>query len=182
MEQVCDLRRAMRLDDDDFTLLGVPRRFAQDRHALDRCWRELQAQVHPDRYATEGAAAQRVAMQWAMRVNEAYRRLRDPLQRAAYLCELGGAPIDAERNTAMPPEFLMHQMAWREALDEATDAAALDTLAREVQEVHARALQKVAQLLDVEGDAASAAQQVRALMFIERFRDSLEERREALGQ
>ncbi|WP_163768973.1 Fe-S protein assembly co-chaperone HscB, partial [Providencia stuartii] len=77
------------------------------------------AEVHPDRFASEGAAAQRVAMQWAMRVNEGYQRLKDPLKRAAYLCELRGAPVQAENNTAMPPAFLMQQMAWREALDDA---------------------------------------------------------------
>ena len=58
-------------------------------------------------------------MQWAVRVNEAYQRLKDPLKRAAYLCELDGAPIDAENNTAMPADFLMQQMEWREALDDA---------------------------------------------------------------
>ena len=54
-----------------------------------------------------------------MRVNEAYVRLKDPLKRAAYLCELNGAPIEAESNTAMPPGFLVQQLEWREALEEA---------------------------------------------------------------
>jgi len=103
----------MKLDDDDFTLFGVTQQFAQERAALDQRWRDLQARVHPDKFAAEGAAAQRVAMQWAVRVNEAYGRLKDPLARAAYLCELRGAPIQAENNTAMPPAFLMQQMAWR---------------------------------------------------------------------
>ena len=75
----------MKLDSDDFELFGLPRRFALDRSELDTRWRELQAEVHPDRFAVEGAAAQRVAMQWAVRVNEAYQRLKDPLKRAAYL-------------------------------------------------------------------------------------------------
>jgi DnaJ-domain-containing protein 1 len=97
----------MNLADDDFTLFGLPQRFALDRAEVDARWRRLQAEVHPDRFAAEGAAAQRLAMQWAVRVNEAYRRLKDPLARAAYLCELRGAPIDAERNTAMPPAFLV---------------------------------------------------------------------------
>ena len=92
----------MNLSDDDFMLFGVARRFAQDRDVLDARWRALQADVHPDRFAAEGAAAQRVAMQWAMRVNEAYQRLKDPLKRAAYLCVLHGVAIDAESNTAMP--------------------------------------------------------------------------------
>ena len=86
----------MNLSDDDFTLFGLPRRFALDRTALDAQWRALQAQVHPDRFVGEGATSQRLAMQWAVRVNEGYQRLKDPLKRGAYLCELRGAPIQAE--------------------------------------------------------------------------------------
>ena len=75
--------------------------------------------MHPDRFAGADAAARRAAMQSAVRVNEAYARLGDPLKRAAYLCELAGTPIRAEDNTAMPIDFLREQMAWRESLDDA---------------------------------------------------------------
>ena len=154
----------MNLDSDDFELFGLPRRFALDRAELDARWRELQAEVHPDRFAAEGAAAQRVAMQWAVRVNEAYQRLKDPLKRAAYLCELRGAPIDAENNTAMPPDFLMQQMAWREALDEARRRRRrVEALAAEV-DAHAagRAAPSSQRSLDDAGDSAAAAQQVQS--------------------
>ena len=110
----------MNLASTDFELFDIAPRFALDAAALDTRWRALQTEVHPDRFAAEGAAAQRIAMQWAVRVNEAYKRLKNPLQRAAYLCELNGAPIEAENNTAMPGAFLMQQMAWRESLDDAT--------------------------------------------------------------
>ena len=119
----------MRLDSDDFELFATERRFAQSRPALDARWKALQGEVHPDRFASEGPAAKRVALQWAMRVNEAYERLKDPLKRAAYLCELHGAPISAEDNTAMPPGFLIQQLEWREALDEASSDAELEALA-----------------------------------------------------
>ena len=118
----------MNLQSDDFELFGVPQRFAQERSALDARWKELQREAHPDRFAAQGAAAQRVAMQWSVRINEAYQRLKDPLRRAAYLCELHGAPIRAEDNTAMPAEFLMQQMQWREDLEDADSAAAVDAL------------------------------------------------------
>jgi len=170
----------MKIDDDDFTLFGLPPRFTLDAAALDKHWRALQAEVHPDRFAREGAAAQRVAMQWAVRVNEAYRRLKDPLARGAYLCELRGQAIDAERNTAMPTEFLMQQMAWREALDEADGVAAVESLDAEVSGHEQQQLAQLASLIDERGDMPAAAAQVRALMFVRRFRDDIHRRLEAL--
>ena len=172
----------MNLASTDFELFDTEPRFAQDRAALDARWRALQGEVHPDRFAAEGAAAQRAAMQWALRVNEAYQRLKDPLKRAAYLCELNGAPIDAENNTAMPAGFLMQQMAWREALDEADSAAQVQALADEVNAHRDAALAQLQAALDARRDFAAAAQQVRALMFVERFARDIEARLEALGQ
>ena len=172
----------MKLDSDDFELFGLPRRHAQERAEIDARWKALQAAAHPDRHAAAGAAAQRVAMQWAVRVNEAYARLKDPLRRAAYLCELRGAPVAAENNTAMPRDFLLQQMAWREALDEADAPAAVEALAHAVSHRHAALLAEVGRLLDEQHDAHAAAQQVRALMFVERFAEDVERRLEALGQ
>jgi len=170
----------MKLDDDDFTLFGLPEAFALDAALLDRRWRELQTQVHPDRFAAEGAAAQRIAMQWAVRVNEGYRRLQDPLKRAAYLCERGGVSVDAERNTAMPKDFLMQQMAWREALDEAHGEAEVRSLAEQVAVHENEGLQRLATLLDEQRDPVAAAAQLRGLMFVARFRQDIEDRLEAL--
>lgn len=169
-----------RLTDNDFVLFGLPQRFALDRADLDDRWRRLQASVHPDRFAAEGAAAQRAAMQWSVRVNEAYRRLREPLTRASYLCELRGAPIGAESNTAMPADFLMQQMAWREALDGARGEAEVAALAVEVRDTEAALLDQLRHLLDVEDASATAAQRVRALMFIARFKSEVSRRMEAL--
>ena len=170
----------MRIDADDFSLFGLPRSFALDEVALAQRWRDLLAQVHPDRFASEGGAAQRLAMQWAVRVNQAYQRLKDPLQRGALLCELAGVDIAAESNTSMPTDFLMQQMAWREALDDAADAAAVERLDDEVKAEQARGVRVLAEALDNAQDAQSASQQVRALMFVARFRDDIRRRLEAL--
>jgi molecular chaperone HscB len=145
----------MNLQSNDFELFGVPQRFAQDRAALDARWKDLQREAHPDKFAAQGAAAQRVAMQWSVRINEAYQRLKDPLKRASYLCELNGAPINAENNTAMPHDFLVQQMQWREALDAEAD---FDEIAGEsFEEIASQAamngrekLSKIEQLLDVD--------------------------------
>ncbi len=170
----------MNLTDDDFTLFGLPQRFAVERAELDRRWRQLQAEVHPDRFAAQGAAAQRVAMQWAVRVNEAYQRLKEPLARGAYLCELRGAAIEAERNTAMPPAFLMQQMQWREALDEAQGLAAVEKIDDDVAAAERGMLADLQRLLDEAGDPAAAAAEVRALMFVRRFREDIGRRLESL--
>lgn len=172
----------LNLQSSDFELFGLPEQFAQDAGAVDARWKELQREAHPDRFAAEGAAAQRVAMQWSVRINEAYRRLKDPLRRAAYLCELRGAPLDAENNTAMPARFLIEQMEWREALDEANGEAELEVLDLQLKEARQQTLQRIAQLLDRDGDPAGAAGQVRALMFIERFGHDVQGRFEQLGQ
>lgn len=172
----------MNLQSDDFELFGVPQRFAQERSTLDSRWKELQREAHPDRFAAHGAAAQRVAMQWSVRINEAYQRIKDPLRRAAYLCELHGAPIQAEDNTAMPGAFLMQQMEWREALEEATSAGDISALDSEVQQARSDTLAHCADLIDEQGDFEGAAQQVRALMFIARFADDIGRRQDQLGQ
>jgi molecular chaperone HscB len=170
----------MNLGDNDFVLFGLPERFALDRTDLDARWRKLQASAHPDKFASDGAAAQRVAMQWSVRINEAYRRLRAPLTRAAYLCELRGAPIAAESNTAMPADFLTQQMAWREALDEADTTGALGALDGEVRRMEQVLLHELAIWLDsADADPKCAAERVRALMFITRFRADVDRRLQA---
>ena len=159
----------MNLQSNDFELFGLAPQLAQDRVAIDARWKDLQREAHPDKFAAQGAAAQRLAMQWSVRINEAYQRLKDPLKRAAYLCELNAAPVNAENNTAMPIAFLMQQMAWREALEEADSAAELKDLGAQVIAARREALQRCGQLLDEQQDYRQAVQQVRALMFIERF-------------
>lgn len=171
---------------DDFALFGLPRAFAVDVAELDGRWRGLQARVHPDKFAAEGAAAQRVAMQWSVRVNEAYRRLRDPITRGAYLCELAGVPIEAERNTSMPGNFLLQQLQWREALEEAGTVEAVSELETRVR-AESRSMQaRLAVLIDGQAgstpDLHAAAQQVRALMFVQRFLQDIARRADMLDQ
>ncbi|MEP7300861.1 MAG: Fe-S protein assembly co-chaperone HscB [Caldimonas sp.] len=170
----------MLFDRDDFALFDLPRRFALDATELAARRRIVQAEVHPDRFAAGGAAAQRAAMQWAVRVNEAFERLKDPLKRAAYLCELAGVPIRAEDNTAMPPEFLMQQMAWREGLDDAVTPAAVEAIARDIDGHRQAAYAELTRALDDAADHEGAARQVRALMFVERFAADVADRLESM--
>ncbi|VFR96136.1 Chaperone protein HscB [plant metagenome] len=162
--------------DDHFSLFGLPRAFALDADALERAWRDVAARVHPDRYATASAAEKRVAMQWSARANEAYRTLRDPLQRARYLCETEGVDLQTESNTAMSPDFLMQQMAWREALDDAResgDPQRFAALAEELRDAERELRAAVGSLLDEKQDAAQAGLRVREWMFLDRLAEAL---------
>lgn len=174
----------MHLQDDDFALLGLERCFSIDLAALDAQWKALQRQVHPDKFAAEGAAAQRVALQWSVRINEAYQRLKNPLQRAQYLCELYGVPVEAHSNTRMPAEFLVQQMQWREVLDDADSASDLTDLHTQVQVAQERYMAQIVQLLDCPSSAAAseAVHSVRALLFVEKFRHSVQQRMQTLPQ
>ncbi|GBU14966.1 co-chaperone protein HscB [Polaromonas sp.] len=172
----------MNLQSTDFELFGLPCEFAQDRAQLDARWKELQRQAHPDKFAAQGAAAQRVALQWSVRINEAYQRLKSPIKRASYLGELHDAPINAENNTAMPADFLMQQMAWHEALDAAESLKDFNEIALQALQAGRDKLLKIEQLIDADKNFPAAAQQVRSLMFIERFASGVDARIDQLGQ
>ena len=173
----------MDFNQDFFTLFQLPRRFALDRAALDAAYRRIQGEVHPDRFAASPEAERRLALQWATRANEAHQPLRQPLARARYLLALAGVDTAEDTNTAMPAEFLMLQMEWREAMMDARaarDADALETLIREVR-ADARALEaELAAALDDSGDFAAAASLVRKLRFQEKLEADLGEALEAL--
>ena len=166
----------MNLQATDFELFEIPAQFAQDRSVLDAKWKDLQREAHPDKFAAQGAAAQRIAMQWSVRINEAYNRLKDPLKRATYLCELNGAPIEAHTNTSMPPAFMMMQIEWREELEDAETAEELENIELQTANYKREQLSKIEQLIDVEHDYAAAANEVRALMFVARFVGEIEAR------
>ncbi|MDL2358422.1 MAG: Fe-S protein assembly co-chaperone HscB [Pseudomonadota bacterium] len=154
-----------------FDLFQLPARFSIDIGALDAAYRDVQGQVHPDRFVHATDAEKRVAMQWATRANEAYQTLKHPQKRARYLCELNGVDLQTESNTAMPMAFLMQQMEWREALGEARaakDMAALESLDQQVKQERKAQLVKIGSQLDA-GDYEHAGQGVRALMFLEKI-------------
>lgn len=158
-----------------FDLFHLPQCFTIDLAALDRAYHEVQNQVHPDKFVSAADAEKRVAMQWATRANEAYQTLKSPFKRAAYLCELNGVDLQIESNTAMPREFLMQQMEWREALDDAKaakDIVALDALEAELRTARKAEVAQIGTLLDG-GDFAQAGKGVRQLMFLEKFGEEI---------
>jgi len=139
--------------------------------------------VHPDRFASAGDAERRASMQWTTRVNEAYRTLRSPVQRAKYLLELEGVDVAFETNTAMPPDFLMRQMELREALEaagDARDADALDALRASLRADKLELERALAEAIDARGDLTGAAGLTRKLMFLDKLDAEIDLAYEAL--
>jgi len=145
-----------------------------DAAALEQGYREIQSRIHPDRFAGSGDAERRASMQWTTRVNEAYRTLKDPVQRAKYLLELNGVDVAFETNTQMPTDFLMRQLELREALADAKSAEALDRLREGVERDKAALEGRIGELIDARRELEAAAGEVRKLMFLHRLGEEIE--------
>ncbi len=157
---------------DHYALFGMPRAYAVNLAELDQRYLALQGRVHPDKHAHLGDAEKRLAMQWATRANEAYQTLKQPLKRARYLLELVGVDPQIENNTAMPIEFLVEQMEWREATFEARDAGKTDELERLHQHLLRDMTKQYAEIgaaFDAAHDYQCAADMVRRLLFQEKL-------------
>lgn len=162
----------MDLTADFFSLFELPKSFRLNLSELDSRYRDVQAQVHPDRFAHGSELERRLSMQWATRANEAYQTLKKPLERAKYLLELAGHDLQAESNTAMPADFLIEQMEWREAVAEARTGGDH----HELEHLHQRLAgdlrgryDELGELLDEHHDYPLATDRVRRLMFLEKL-------------
>jgi molecular chaperone HscB len=166
-----------------FELFGLPAAFDIDLSHLDQAYRQLQAEVHPDRFAAASDSERRLSMQWATHANEAYQTLKNPLTRARYLLHLQGVDTQEESNTAMPAEFLMRQMEWREAIEEAQAAAdieALEALSRELRHEAQGMQSELSAALDQRHDYPSACETVRKLRFLDKVQAEIDQAIEAL--
>ena len=157
-----------------FDLFGLSPIYSIEGEALERSYREIQSKVHPDRYAHAGDAERRASLQWTTRVNEAYRTLKDPVQRAKHLLELHGVDVAFETNTAMPPEFLTQQMELRESLEAAKTPASLDEMRKRLRQNKSELQKQIAEALDTRKDYAGAAGLVRKLQFLDRLDEEID--------
>ena len=161
-----------------FDLFGLPPAFGLDREALEKAYLEIQSRVHPDRFAHAGDAERRASMQWTTRVNEAYRILKSPVQRAKHILELHGVDVEFETNTQMPTDFLLQQLELREELEAATakkDAAGLDALRAGLRDEKVLLERQIAEAIDQKRDFEGSAGQVRKLMFLDRLDAEIDE-------
>lgn len=168
---------------DHFALFGLARRFRQDGAEIEARYRELMARAHPDRFTSAGAAEQRLALQWTTRINEAQQTLKDPLARAAYLLALVGQEVASESNTAMPADFLIEQMEWREAVAAARaggDVAELEAMHARLRSSMVALYEELAGLIDERAAYPAAADLLRRLFFLKKLLGEIDAALEAL--
>src|SRR6266436_10271357 len=167
----------MNLKQNHFELFDLPARFAVDAAALEARYHELQREVHPDRFAAALDPERRASMQLATRVNEAYQTLKSPLRRAVYILQLRGVDPEFETNTAMPPEFLLEQMSWRERIEAGSeDSGALLRLRASLRDESGKIYEKLQGRLDERRDDQAASQAARMLMFYEKLAEEIEDK------
>ena len=162
---------------DYFDFFQLPRQFTIDRQTLDQSYLKIQQEVHPDRHAQASDAQKRRSLQMATYANTAYQTLKQPVKRGLYLCELMGLDAQLETNTSMPRAFLMQQMEWREALDDAReDFDALEQLQDEVKTALKQVISTIATQIDEKMDYVAALENLRACLFLERFLEEMDHR------
>ena len=154
-----------------FELFGLSSKFNIDANKLESNFRKIQSESHPDRFVIAEPAEKLKSMKLATLANEAYQTLKHPANRAKYLLEQHGITAISETNTAMPTDFLMQQMEWREVLEVAKvakDLGALDVLHNEIKQ-EAKALNtELISLIDDKNDYTAATASTRKLIFIDK--------------
>ncbi len=166
-----------------FDLFGLEKKFSVPQENLDRAYRDIQSQIHPDKFSHAGEAEKRLSMQWATRANEAYQTLKKPLSRARYLLQLHGVDTQEETNTAMPTSFLMEQMEWREAVIEAKQESnhkSLINLHKKLLSQRAELLGTLEKQIDAENNFDAACETTRKLRFLEKLGEEIDDALEAI--
>jgi molecular chaperone HscB len=121
---------------DPFSALGFAPSFAMDRALVSERRVELNKVLHPDRYIGRPPGERRAALGRALEVNEAARRLTDPVTRAEALLDLLGCPISDQGAVQPAAAFLMEIMDLREELREVgrrKDAPKIEALSARVK-------------------------------------------------
>lgn len=128
-----------------FEIFSIAVSTEPDIEKLKEANRELQQQVHPDRFANGSAAEQRQAMQITSLINQAFKTLQEPVLRLQYMLGLKGLDMSTETDTSMDGAFLMAQMELREEIADIRSQSdpldVLDTMRMELKNKFADLIQ-----------------------------------------
>ena len=153
-----------------FTLLHLPEAFVIDLETLHQNYQSIQKDIHPDRFATFDDEAKLESIKKTAQVNDAYQTLKSPIRRAEYLLQLKGINIHDEKYTAVPQDFLMQQMEWREELEtHKLNKVALQKLAQDIQKNKNDMMNQLPSFFDDKNHLNDAIRVTRELNFIEKI-------------
>lgn len=169
------------LDKNYFEIFGLPESFRLDLADITQRYRQLQQQLHPDRFASASDQERRLSVQTVAMVNEAFQTLKDPVRRGRYLLQLRDVDTGEESDTSMDPAFLMEQMELRESLGEARQdehpLVRLGTLETDVREALESRIARLETCFSdgAEEDLKTARNIVRELQFLQKMQTEIEQ-------
>jgi len=146
---------------DYFELFGLPRSYAIDPAGLNRAYVAITRNIHPDRFARDGAQMQSFALRASAAVNKAHEVLSDPIRRAEYLLETAGGK-SASQDKRVPQAFLAETMMLRESIEDAKaegESQLLATLRSRVSVAKEATERKIAGLCDHLSDGGDAVKE-----------------------
>lgn len=158
-----------------FQIFRLPEQFSINLSELEQSYRALTAQFHPDKFAAHSAFEQKQALMMSATINEAYRVLKNPLHRAAYLLKQHNIDADTPEHTQFAPEFLMQQMTWRETLMDAqinNNTSAITQLRDEIAQQQQQLQHQLQAAFDAE-QWQIAAQKVREGRFLDKMQQEI---------
>ena len=161
---------------DHFARLGLPAALELDAGALDKAYFAGQRQWHPDRFVAKPPEERAKASTEAAALNDAYRTLKNPLDRAVYLATLKGVELPGDGKTIDDPDLLMEAMEAREELEEAATVQAVDTLASKVRVDVDKALKGLGSLF-LANDKPAIRKALLRLRYLDKFAEEARARR-----
>jgi molecular chaperone HscB len=152
----CGAPQPVERDVDRFAVLGMPRRLCVTRDDLERRYLDASRAVHPDRHQTADDRTRALSLTASAAVNQAYRTLRDPVERGRYWLELHGESLGRDNNR-VPPALAELVFETQEALESfRAGSASRDAVATTHAELDAR-LQSLVRDLEARFTAWDAA-------------------------
>ena len=160
-----------------FDLFQLPQRFdlsAEQLKNIDKTYQQIQKEVHPDRFVNESENAKLSALQKSATANEAVKTLKNKLLRAKYLLQINGFELNDENTRSaavMSPEFLMEQLDWREAVNDAYNDKNTEKLEQNLQKLQRQQklhFQKIGEFFAA-NDFENARNEVIRLMFLDKL-------------
>lgn len=163
---------------DPFALLGLPAKYDIDLGELQEKHKRLSLELHPDRLRGRLPRERREALFLAIEVNQAYRTLRDPVERARALAATLGLRLSDEDGPASDMSFLTEMMELQETLSECEARGDAGGVARVIENSRAESEKiqgSLARLFEAPEPASEqAAELIGRLRYHARFLDQAE--------